>query len=130
MEDLLSRESGEKRTVDRVLEKNEGYRDEIARLFWAMARAANLQAYAMRVADRDEYFFQQNVPNPAQLTSEIVIVMVDGKEIFLDPGTPLCPFGHLAWQHTSTQGIRQTADGSTALAATPEANYKDAISKR
>jgi hypothetical protein len=56
--------------------------------------------------------------------------MVDGKEIFLDPGTPLCPFGHLAWQHTSTQGIRQTGDGSTALAPTPAANYKEAISKR
>ncbi len=130
LEEFLSRESREKRTVDDVLEKNEGYRDEIARLFWAMARAAGLQAYVMRVADRDEYFFQQNIPNPSQLTSEIVIVMVDGKEVFLDPGTPLCPFGHLAWQHTSTQGIRQTADGSTALAPTPAANYKEAISKR
>ncbi|MBZ5492323.1 MAG: DUF3857 domain-containing protein [Acidobacteriia bacterium] len=130
LEDLISREIREKRTVDMVLEKNEGYRDEIARLFWAMARAAGLQAYAMRVADRDEYFFQQNIPNPSQLTSELVIVMVDGKEIFLDPGTPLCPFGHLAWQHTSTQGMRQTTDGSTALASTPAANYKEAISKR
>lgn len=130
LEDFLSRESQEKRTVESVLEKNEGYRDEIARLFWAMARAANLQAYAVRVADRDEYFFQQNIPNPLQLTSEIVIVMMDGKEIFLDPGTPLCPFGHLAWQHTSTDGLRQTADGSTALIPTPTANYKDAISKR
>jgi hypothetical protein len=130
LEEFLSRELREKRTVDDVLEKNEGYRDEITRLFWAMARAASLQAYAMRVSDRDEYFFQQNIPNPSQLTSEIVIVMVDGKEVFLDPGTPLCPFGHLAWQHTSTHGMRQTADGSTALVATPDANYKDAISKR
>ncbi len=130
LEELLSRESREKRTVDDVLEKNEGYRDEIARLFWAMARAANLQAFVMRVADRDEYFFQQNVPNPSQLTSEIVIVTVDGKEIFLDPATPLCPFGHLAWQHTSTQGMRQTTDGGTQLAPTPAASYKDSISKR
>jgi hypothetical protein len=129
-EEFLSRESREKRTVDNVLEKNEGDRDEIARAFWAMARAAGLQAYMMRVADRDEYFFQQNIPNPRQLTSEIVIVVVDGKEIFLDPGTPLCPFGHLKWQHTSTHGIRQTADGSVALVPTPEANYKEAISKR
>lgn len=130
VEEFLSRESREKRTVDDVLEKNEGYRDEIARAFWAMARAANLQAYMMRVADRDEYFFQQSVPNPGQLTSEIVIVVVDGKETFVDPGTPLCPFGHLKWQHTSTHGIRQTADGSVALVPTPEANYKEAISKR
>jgi hypothetical protein len=130
LEELLSHENREKRTLDDVLEKNEGYRDEIARLFWAMARAANLQAYMMRVADRDEYFFQQNVPNPSQLTSEIVIVVVDGKEIFVDPGTPLCPFGHLKWQHTSTHGMRQTGGGSVALVPTPEANYKEAISKR
>ncbi len=130
MEELLTRESKEKRTAESVLQKNEGYRDEISRLFWAMARAAGLQAYLMRVADRDEYFFQQNVPNPSQLTSEIAIVMVDGKEVFLDPGTPLCPYGHLAWQHTSTEGMRQTAEGGTALVQTPPANYKDAISKR
>jgi hypothetical protein len=130
LEEFLSREIHEKRTVDDVLEKNEGFRDEIARLFWAMARAANLPVFIMRVADRDEYFFQQNIPNPSQLTSEIVIVSVDGKEIFLDPGTPLCPFGSLGWQHTSTQGIRQTADGGTQLAPTPSASYKDAISKR
>lgn len=130
LEELISKESKEKRTLDDVLNKHEGYRDEIARLFLAMARAANLPAYLMRVADRDEVFFQPTIPNPGQLTSEIAIVMIDGKEVFLDPGTPLCPFGHLAWQHTSTQGIRQAPDGSAALAQTPSANYKEAISKR
>ncbi|MCU1333071.1 MAG: transglutaminase protein [Candidatus Angelobacter sp.] len=129
LEELLNHESREKRTVDDVLQLHEGFRDEIARLFWAMARAANLQAFAMRVADRDEYFFQANIPNPSQLTSEIVIVNVDGKEVFLDPGTPLCPFGHLAGQHTATQGLRQSADGAQ-LAPTPGASYKEAISKR
>jgi hypothetical protein len=130
LEEMLSRASKEKRTVDNVLEKNEGHRDEIAELFWAMGRAAGLQVYLMRVSDRNEYFFQPNLPNPGQLTSEIAIVSLEGKEIFLDPGTPLCPYGHLAWQHTSTQGIRQTADGSTVLAPTPNPTYKDAISKR
>jgi len=82
------------------------------------------------VADRDENFFQPNVPMFSQLTSEIAIVsMADGKEVFLDPGTRFCSFGLLAWQHTSTQGIRQTA-GGTELVPTPSANYKDAVSKR
>src|SRR5580765_7612410 len=130
LEELVTRESKEKRTVDDVVHKSEGYRDEIARLFWAMGHAAGLPVYLMRVADRDEYFFQAAIPNFSQLTSEIAIVVVDGKEIFVDPGTPLCPFGQLAWQHTSSQGMRQTSDGGTALAPTPSANYKDAISKR
>ena len=130
LEEIFSKEIKEKRTLDDVLNKHEGYRDEIARLFLAMARAANLPAYLMRVADRDEVFFQATIPDPYQLTSEIAIVVVDGKEIFLDPGTPLCPYGHLAWQHTSTHGIRQAPDGGTALAPTPSADYKAAISKR
>lgn len=130
LETILTRENKEKRTVNDVLHNNEGYRDEITRLFWAMARAANLPSYMMRVSDRDEYFFQPTVPNPGQLTSEIAIVVLGDKEIFLDPGTPLCPFGHLAWQHNSTKGMRQEPDGSILLAITPLANYKDAISKR
>lgn len=130
LEEIASRRNRATRTVEDVLHKNEGYRDEIARLFWGMARAANLTAYMMRVADRDEYFFQSTVPNPGQLTSEIVAVVLDGKEVFLDPGTPLCPYGLLSWRHNSTQGMRQMPDGSTALAVTPPANYKDAIGKR
>lgn len=130
IEERLRTEGNEKRTIENVLSKREGYRDEIARLFLAMSRAAGLQAYLMRVADRDEVFFRPEIPDDSQLTSEIVIVMIDGKEVFLDPGTPLCPFGHLAWQHNSTQGIRQTPDGSAAIAQTPSADYKQAISKR
>jgi hypothetical protein len=130
LEEMVVRASKEKRTVDNVIRNNEGYRDEIARLFWGMARSANLTAYMMRVADRDEYFFQSTVPNPGQLTSEIVAVVLDGKEVFLDPGTPLCPYGLLSWRHNSTQGMRQMPDGGTALAVTPPASYKDAIGKR
>jgi len=122
--------SKEKRTLDRVLSKQEGYSNEIAKLFLVMARTAGLSAYLMRVADRDEVFFRPGIPDPGQLTSEIVIVAIDGKETYLDPGTPLCPYGLLAWQHNSSQGMRQTADGGTALAPTPVANYKDAASKR
>ena len=70
------------------------------------------------------------IPDRHQLSSEIVIAMVDGKEVFLDPGTPFCPFGHLAWQHNSTKGIRQTQDGNTVVAQTPGADYKEAVSKR
>lgn len=130
LEDIVDGASKEKRTVETVLRKQEGHRDEITRLFVALARAAGLQAYEMRIADRDEIFFQPNIPNPSQLTSEIAIAVTDGKEVFLDPGTPFCPFGLLAWQHTSTQGIRERAAGGTEIASTPSANYREAVSKR
>jgi hypothetical protein len=125
------RKDRDKRTAEDVVHRNAGFSNDVARLFVAMAHAVNLQAYLMRVADRERVFFQANIPNPLQLTREIAVVSLgDGKEIFLDPGTPLCPFGLLAWQHTSTQGLRQNPNGGAELAATPAANYKDAVSKR
>ena len=130
LDELLSHESKQKRTLDDVLNKKEGYRDEIARLFAAMAKAAGVPVYLMRVSDRDENIFQPKLPNRFQLTSEIAIVSLNGKDVFVDPGTPFCPFGHLAWQHTSTMGVRQSPEGGTALVDTPGPNYKDAVSKR
>jgi hypothetical protein len=130
LEEILHTESKEKRSVETVLRKQEGYRDEITRTFVGLARAAGLEAYEMRVADRDQVFFQPNVPNFLQLTSELAIAKVNGKEVFLDPGTPYCPFGLLPWRHTSTQGLRQMPGGGGEIAATPAASYKDAISKR
>jgi hypothetical protein len=130
LEEIISRQSKEKRTVEDVLRNNEGYRDELSRLFVAMVRALNIPAYEMRLADRDESFFQPTIPNPNQLTSEIAIVSLGGKEVFVDPGTPSCPFGLLKWQHTGTQGLRQLPGGGADLGKTDPPNYKDAITKR
>ncbi len=127
----MGRDAREKRTIDDVVRNNEGFRDELVRTFVAMVRAAGIPAVVMRVSDRDDNIFQINVPNPGQLTSEIAVVTLDGKDVFLDPGTRFCPFKLLAWQHTSTAGLRQNPGGSGAtMADTPVANYKDAISKR
>ena len=130
LDELLSRQSKEKRSLDDVLRKDAGYRDELSRLFVAMVRAVGIPAYEMRIADRDERFFQANVPNRHQLTSEIAIVFLEGKEIFLDPGTPECPYGLLSWPHTGTSGLRQTASGVADLGRTEPPDYKDAVSKR
>ncbi len=47
---------------------------------------------------------------------------MDGKDQFFDPGTRYCPYGHLSWDHTVTQGIRQTESGSDFF-ATPGESY-------
>jgi hypothetical protein len=131
IEEILSRKaSKEKRTAEDVLRLNQGYRDELTRLFVAMLRAVSVPAFVMRVSDRDEVFFQQNVPDFHQLTSEVATAVVDGKDVFLDPGTPRCPYGLLKWQHTGTQGLRQNTAGGSELAQTPPPDYKKAITHR
>lgn len=118
-------------SAEQILKKNGGSRDEITRLFVALVRAANVPAYVMRVGARDSVFFQPNIPNWRQLNSEVAIVhLADGKDVFLDPGTRFCPFGLLEWTRTSVQGVRQTANGNTELAQTPEPDYKQTVSQR
>ncbi len=118
-------------TAEDVLHKESGESFELTRLFVAMARSADVKAYVMRIARRDRTFFQLQVPNPRQLSDEIAIVSLpEGKEIFIDPGTPYSTFGLLDWRHTLSEGIRQMPDGSADMAKTPGANYTNAITQR
>ncbi len=117
-------------SAEQVLAEKKGTRDELARLFVALARALQIPAYLMRVASREETFFQPAMPEWSQLDSEIVIATIGDKEMFLDPGTPMCPFGVLDWRRTGVQGVRQTSGGATELAQTPSPLYSDAVTNR
>lgn len=119
------------KTAEQVLEEKAGTHNDLARLFVAMARSLNMSAYLMRVATREETFFQPGIPEWDQLNSEVAIVkMADGKELFLDPGARLCPFGLLEWKRTGVQGVRQRAEGGTGLSETPSPVYPDAMKQR
>ncbi len=117
-------------TVEEVLNKKSGFRDELTRLYVAMLRAENIPAYVMRVAARDETFFDPNLPNWRQLTAEIAVVHLGSRDFFVDPGTPYCPFELMEWTRTSVQGVRQNATGGTELAQTPAVDYRQAVTKR
>jgi hypothetical protein len=58
-----------------------------------------------------------------QFDDVVAIVNVDGKEVFFDPGSRYCAYGHLAWQHTFVRGLRQT-EGATGFALTDGDPYK------
>ncbi|MGB9030421.1 MAG: transglutaminase, partial [Acidobacteriaceae bacterium] len=102
---------------------------EITRLFIAMARAAGLKASAMIVTERDQRVLNANYLHWDQLTDEIAIVTVGGKEIYFDPGERYCDYGKLHWEHTQILGIRQTDNGTEAV-LTPAAEYKDSVVDR
>jgi hypothetical protein len=112
----------EVRTTDDIWTRKRGSDDQITALFVAMARAAGFKAYIGAVTSREHDVFVKNYLNLSQLNDFIAIVSVDGKDQLFDPGTRFCPYGHLAWQHTLTGGIRQTADGSDFF-GTPAESY-------
>lgn len=117
------------KNADEVFAKNAGFSSDIARAFLAMARTQGFEAYMADVARRDQTFFEKNIPSMYQLRHELVIVNVNGKERFFDPGTKYAPFGLLSWKYTASAGIRQVKKGIDFV-KTPAPEVTDAETLR
>jgi len=93
----------------------QGYGDgnQITWLFLALVRAAGIEADPVIVSTRDVRFFNYRIQNPAEINSNVVLVTLNGKEMFLDPGTAFAPFGLLPWSETAVRGLRLNKDGGT-----------------
>ncbi|HEX8710745.1 MAG TPA: DUF3857 domain-containing protein [Terracidiphilus sp.] len=99
-----------------------GTSENLALLYLALAREAGLKAYAMDVVRRDNSIFEPTWMMPNQMSDILVGVMIDGKEVLLDPGEKMCTFGELSWTHSDTEGMLQTAQGGE-LQKTPPQRY-------
>jgi hypothetical protein len=113
---------GKVRNAKDVLDHKRGDSQELTMLFLGLARSEKFKAYAMMVPDRTHDLFTPSWLNMGQFGAMVVIVNVDGKEKIFDPGSRYTPFGHLAWQHTFVQGLREV-DGGTALDSTSGDGY-------
>ncbi len=113
-----------------MLRKKRGSSDQIARTYVGLARAAGLNSSVMVVSDRAYQTLNASwMDFDRQLSDEIALVNYGGKDHFLDPGSPFCSFGHLAWNHSLSAGVRQ--DGkATSLQMTPAEGYKDSRTAR
>ena len=111
------------KNADDVLNHKRGSEAQLAALFVGMARAAGMKAYFMYVPDRSQEIFIPGWMSLRQFDDEIVIVNVDGTEKYFDPGCRYCAYGHLAWQHTAVQGLRQF-DKGTEFGGTPSDDFK------
>ena len=94
-----------------VWKQQSGTSDEIALLYVALARAAGLKAWPMQVVNRDRAEYEPTYLSMDQFDDYIVVVEIDGKEVYLDPGQRMCGFGVLHWKHEMAKGFRQTAKG-------------------
>jgi len=88
-----------------------GDSNDLALLYLSMLRAAGLTAYATTIVDRDRGVFDASYMSLNQLNHTLVILSTGGKEILLDPGEKMCPFGVVNWRHSHAEGLRQSADG-------------------
>lgn len=116
-----------KNVVD-VLKHGYGNRNEITRFFVALARSAGFTASVVFVSSREERLFEREVLAFNQLDSEVARVWVNGKAVFLDPGTRFCPYSMLRWMRTGTAAMDTRDPGN--LIATPGFGHEAALISR
>ncbi|HYK90880.1 MAG TPA: DUF3857 domain-containing protein [Acidobacteriota bacterium] len=114
-----------------VLRQKSGTHDDLNRLFVALLRAADIPAWIITVPDRSDTFFDEHYLSMDQFDAEIVIAQINGKEVYLDPGTRFCPYGLVDWHYSASRGMRESANGKgTEFGEVPTPTYKDAMTKR
>ncbi|HKS76954.1 MAG TPA: hypothetical protein VJQ82_27345, partial [Terriglobales bacterium] len=93
----------------------QGYGDgvQLTWLFLGLARAAGFEAYGVWTSDRRNYFFNPTEMNPQKLDANVVLVKLNGKDIYCDPGALFTPMGLLPWTETGVQGLRLDKDGGS-----------------
>lgn len=82
-------------------------------LFLGMARAAGFEAYPCLVSARNEYFFRKERINGGELDANVVLVKLNGKDLYFDPGAAFTPYGLLPWMETGVAGLKLDKDGGT-----------------
>ena len=97
-----------------------GYADggQLTWLFLALARAAGFEAYGCWVSSRNEYFFTPSTMQAQKLNSNVVLVKLSGKDLYLDPGAAFTPFGLLMWPETAVPGLKLDKDNGTWIQTT------------
>ena len=101
--------------VEAVWKKQYANGRDLTWLYLALVRAAGFEAYGMWVADRRNYFFTPQTLDSNRLDANVVVVKLDGKDVFCDPGAAFVPFGMLPWVETGVKGLRLDKDGGTWL---------------
>lgn len=99
--------------VQELWTKGYGNGAQLTWLFLALARAAGLEAYGVLASDRRNYFFNPNSMDSNKLDSNVVLVKLNGTDVYFDPGAAFTPFGLLMWQETGVTGLRLDKDGGT-----------------
>ena len=109
-EENREKEKGPK-SVEDVWTCGYGSGFELTWLYLALVRAAGFDAYGVWVSDRRHYFFNPVQMDKNKLDANVVLIKLNGKDVYLDPGAAFTPFGLLPWVETGVQGLRLDKEG-------------------
>jgi hypothetical protein len=97
-------------------------------LFVALAKGAGFTSSVVFASSRESRLFDREVLSFSQLDSELALVRMNGKMVFLDPGTRFCPYGLLRWNRTGTAAMDMSDPGN--LINTPGVGDEAALISR
>jgi len=116
--------------VETIWKKQYGNGQQLTWLFLALARSAGFEASGIWLADRSNYFFVPQTMDGRRLDANVVVVKLNGKDVFFDPGAAFTPFGMLPWLETSVQGLKLDKDGGTWLQTSLPASADSVIQRK
>jgi translation elongation factor EF-1beta len=123
--ELRKTEQEEKRDKEKPAENVEdvwkrGYGDgvQLTWVFLGLVRAAGFEAYGCWVSDRRQYFFSPKTMQTGKLDANVVLVKLNGKDLYFDPGAEFTPFGLLTWSETGVTGLKLDKDGGSWIQTT------------
>jgi Domain of Unknown Function with PDB structure (DUF3857) len=116
--------------VEEMWKRGYGNGRQVDYLFVALAQAAGLEAYEVYISPRSEYFFNPKLMNARPLDADVVLVKLNGKDIFSDPGSAFAPLGLVPWEETGVQGLRLDKDGGTWITTEMPASSVSRIERK
>jgi len=109
--------------VEDVWKRGYGNKWQLDWLFLGLIRAAGFEAYGCWVSSRSEYFFKPKTMEDGHLNETAVLVKLNGRDLYFNPGAEFAPFGMLNWSETGAPGMRLDKDGGTWIQTTlPESS--------
>jgi uncharacterized protein DUF3857 len=99
--------------VEDLWKRGYGNGFQIPWIFLALVKAAGFETYPVWVSSRSQHFFNPNLMNASDLNTNVVLIKLNGKELYLDPGSAFTPFGMLPWSETGVRGLRLDKDGGS-----------------
>ncbi|HWR35434.1 MAG TPA: DUF3857 domain-containing protein [Clostridia bacterium] len=116
--------------VEEVWKRGYGNGVEITWVFLGLVRAAGIEAYGVMVSDRSNYFFDPRAMDANKLNSNVVLVKVNGKDVYCDPGAAFTPLGLLPWQETGVGGLRLDKEGGTWIETSVPTSAESRIERK
>jgi len=115
--------------VGDVLAHGYGTFEDLTLLFVAMARSAGFDASPVMVPDRRRRFFVKDWTSSLQIDSVFAAVNLNGKDMYLEPGTRFCPYGFVRWNHTEIDALKLDRKGGVFIKA-PSMGYDKSVTTR